>query len=535
VGSQSRRCRLVPDNLILVKILHRYVLKEHLGPLTFAVTALTSLMLLNWIARRFGEIAGKGLPWKVIAEFFALAVPFTFALTFPMAVLVATLYAFSRLASENEITALKASGVGLRTLMIPTLIAAVGATLFMFWFNDQILPRTNRRFAALQSDITFKKPTFALQEQVFKEVANNLWMRPGHVDPNSNLIREVTIYDFQDRTKHRTIYADSGRVALSANQSDLEMTLYDGSFVEVAYAEPDRFQRLFYKTDLIRMRGVGNRFQQTTKSDASGDDRQMSVCEMEDYAIRLRKEYFDAKEDLRTSIQSARKAGIPVSDTLLEMKVRKEPRFTLGGLYCKLIKWTSVKEAGAQSTNVKTQKRRPPVVRTPVPKQTPKPRIIDRESEIQERNARINPRPANTVPMTSSMQALATTLRIDDMQISGYEVEIHKKFVIAVACFVFVLLGAPVALRFPRGGVGLTIGVSLVVFALYYVALMGGEALVRDGKAPAVTIWSANILFAVVGLALLRKVGSEGVTARGGDFGEFIDRIRHRFGRKWRA
>ena len=72
------------------------------------MTALTSLLLLQYIAKRFGELVGKGLPWSVIGEFLVLSLPLTIALSLPMAVLVATLYAFSRLAAENEITAMKA-------------------------------------------------------------------------------------------------------------------------------------------------------------------------------------------------------------------------------------------------------------------------------------------------------------------------------------------------------------------------------------------------------------------------------------------
>ena len=94
-----------------VKIIHKYVLREHAGPLVFALSALTSLLLLNYIAKQFGNLVGKGLPWAVIGQFFGLSVPFTLAMTLPMAVLVSTLYAFSRLAAENEVTALKANGV----------------------------------------------------------------------------------------------------------------------------------------------------------------------------------------------------------------------------------------------------------------------------------------------------------------------------------------------------------------------------------------------------------------------------------------
>jgi lipopolysaccharide export system permease protein len=88
------------------------------GPLVFALTALTSLLLLNYIAKQIDQLVGKGLSPSVIAQFFALSIPFTVAMTTPMSVLVATLYAFSRLASENEVSAMKANGISLSRLLV---------------------------------------------------------------------------------------------------------------------------------------------------------------------------------------------------------------------------------------------------------------------------------------------------------------------------------------------------------------------------------------------------------------------------------
>ena len=113
-----------------------------------------------------------------------------------------------------------------------------------------------------------------------------------------------------------------------------------------------------------------------------------------------------------------------------------------------------------------------------------------------------------TAEITDEMvpsQAEAARLRVMDTlrSLNRYEVEIHKKFALAAACFIFVLLGAPIALRFPRAGVGLTIGVSLVVFGLYYVGLIAGESLARRGMVPPfVSMWIANALFGT--LALIR-------------------------------
>ena len=117
--------------------------------------------------------------------------------------------------------------------------------------------------------------------------------------------------------------------------------------------------------------------------------------------------------------------------------------------------------------------------------------------------------------------ALAEAQRVID----GNHVEIEKKFAIAAACVIFVLLGAPIALRFPRGGVGMTIGVSLGVFGLYYVGLIVGEALARRNQlSPFVAMWAANAMLLTVGLVLTARLGNEGATARGSETSERLAR-----------
>ena len=96
----------------------------------------------------------------------------------------------------------------------------------------------------------------------------------------------------------------------------------------------------------------------------------------------------------------------------------------------------------------------------------------------------------------------------------------------------FVLLGAPIALRFPRGGVGLVIGVSLFVFALYYCGLIAGEELANRGYLPApLAMWAANILLTIVGLGLAATMGTESGSNRGGGLGEVWEALRARFRR----
>lgn len=514
-----------------MKILHKYVLKEHFGPLVFAMSALTSLLLLQYIAKRFGELLGKGLPWSVIGEFLLLSIPLTVALSLPMAVLVATLYAFTRLASENEITAMKASGVSLRNVLTPVLWAAAGVTLFMIIFNDQILPRANHRLRSLQGDIAQKKPTFALREQTINEVSpGKLYLRAGKVSRVSNVMQDITIYDMADATRRRTIYADSGNMAMSPDQADLQLTLYSGTVNEVPTATPDQLQRLYFDSELIRVRGVGNEFQKTQNDNFKGE-REMSVCEMERNAVISRRRLATERKEFFEKLALAKQRKLQLSTDVLETRTSEPFSIGLGSAYCSLLGKIGVKALLAQDVVVGGQAPRLQTDHRARAKTARRPAIKTEGVGISAIEAdKRDSIPSELIPG----QLEGARLRVIDAvrSINRYEVEIQKKFALAAACFIFVLLGAPIALRFPRGGVGLTIGVSLAVFGLYYVGLIGGESLARRGHVPpVVSMWIANAVFLILALVLLARMGKESGSSRGGgDLREIIDGLRYRLG-----
>ena len=501
-----------------MKILHRYVLKEHVGPLVFAMTALTSLLLLQYIAKRFGDLVGKGLPWSVIAEFLGLSIPLTVALSMPMAVLVSTLYAFSRLASENELTAMKAGGVSMRGVLMPVLWAGLGVTLFMVGFNDQVLPRANHKLRTLQGDIAQKKPSFGLREQVINEVSpGKLYLRAGRLSKTSNIMKEVTIYDVGDATRRRTVYADSGNMVMSPNHSDLLLTLYSGTVNDVPVQTPQQLQRVYFDAEQIRVRNVGNEFKQTTADSFKGE-REMSVCEMEKSAAISRRALAEARKEFLRMNALAKRRKVQLSKDVRSTKLNDPISIGLGTAYCALLDQIGVKALGAQMLAPQRPKGPRPVGPAGMPRVGPPAAILDTMIS----NAQI----------PSQLDGLK--IRVDEARRAenGYEVEIQKKFALAAACFVFILLGAPIALRFPRGGVGLTIGVSLIVFALYYVGLIAGESLARRGLVPPfLSMWGANLIFAALALFLLSRMGSENTTGRGGDVREMLRTFRSRFKR----
>jgi hypothetical protein len=174
------------------------------------------------------------------------------------------------------------------------------------------------------------------------------------------------------------------------------------------------------------------------------------------------------------------------------------------------------------------------------------PESTEAGADQVERGADFGRRAFRNIPELTPTAAVAQldvmrTREVDARQAEAtYAVEIQKKFALAAACVVFVIFGAPVGLRFPRGGVGLVIGISMSVFAIYYVGLIAGEALADKLLVnPTLAMWIANIVFTVIGLVMMFRVRRNAPTSRGGEIGEALtaarDWLRRAFGRERRA
>jgi len=146
---------------------------------------------------------------------------------------------------------------------------------------------------------------------------------------------------------------------------------------------------------------------------------------------------------------------------------------------------------------------------------------------------------ATEVPYSVQQMALTAyeqQLRGARMRAATYEVEIQKKLAISAACIIFALLGVPLAIRFPRGGVGLVIGTSLAVFSIYYVGLIGGEEFGdRLIVPPFFAMWTPNLIFLIVSVPLLWTVGRAGSSAHGGDWQDMKRMLLGWIQRTWNA
>ncbi len=627
-----------------MRIITRYIVREHAGPLAFALTALTSLLLLQYVARQLDKLVGKGLPWRVIGEFLVLSLPFTFAMTLPMAVLMSTMHAFGRLAAEHEVTAFRASGIRVRTLMAPMLVIAAALSILMIGFNDQVLPRANHRLSVLLTDIVNVRPTVGIREQVLTQLTPTFYMKVGWIDDTSNRMREVEIYDLQNSAERKSVYADSGTFTMSADSVDLQLVLYDGEQLQFPQGDSKQLQRTFFREQVLRVQDLARGFNSSSGDTQYKSEREQGICDLQrEYVLRA-SEYELRRQRWITQLRSEASQ----EDSVIVVPRPRPPHEGLAKLYCETIPgWFAPKVAEAAPVPVHTRsmsalaqperarqdsarldsmrranaqiadRRRDSMRRAlenpgrdsarfdslrvdsvrradaaalnaPRPNQPPPPApggsraigpdglplptvgpdglplptvgpdglplptvgpdglpmipggqpadqlVPDMSNDsVNAANARrlneaneLNP----NLPPPAMFSVTPEMLDVALMDMYKYAVEVQKKFALSMAVFVFVLFGPPIALRFPRGGVGVTLGVSMAVFGAYYVCLMAGETLADKGRLePVIAMWAANVVFTIAGVILLLRVEKTTDGSRGGGLRDWwIDRRARR-------
>lgn len=446
-----------------MNIITRYLIRAHVAPFLFSLTVLTGLFFLNLVALRMGALMGKGLPWRVYAEFMLLSLPHTLALTIPMSVLVAVLYAFSELAEANEITAMSAGGVRPARILAPMLAAGAITAAVVFLLHDRVLPESNHRLKNLMVDVQGKSPTFRLREQVINEIqavngATRYFLQAHSIDPLTNELEDVTIFDVSEYDQYRTIYANRGTMAFGEGGTDLFLTLFDGNAYEVSDMRPAGFRQLAFARQIIPMRGVADVLERSD-SEQRGD-REMSTAMLAREVRRAREELAEVRRASLGRSRGALREALGLKavegeeiDDLLPPGALESQRRIIGDL--------------------------------------------------------------GLIPPDQLTEAVTANLRTNAVREEGlllnenrYRVEFHKKWAIATACFIFVLVGAPLAIRFPRGGLGTVIVLSGGIFAIYWTTLIAGESLADRGRLePNVAMWIANAIFLAVGIGLAARMG----------------------------
>jgi lipopolysaccharide export system permease protein len=415
------------------------------GPFFFGLSVIMFILVMDFILEVLNMIINKGLNAFVILQVFVLNLAWMLALAIPMAVLVSTLMAFGRLSQDNEITALKASGISLYRLILPVLVASILLSGGMVFFNDRALPELNHEARLLMMDIHQKRPTWNLKENTFIDEIPGYHILIKRIDPHSSDVEGVTIYDVKNRPVPRTIIAETGKVEFAPDGNTLVFQLFNGEIHETDEKDSHRYRRVSFDKQTIYIHNVGSELIRS-QSDYRTDREKTSV-QMLDEIKEMEEKVIVSKQKM---VQTANLAWDKVNR----------------GAYHKVI---SVGEKNVLENLIKEN-------------QNILNQILSEKHNIE-----------NKRRYTNSLL-----------------VEVHKKYALAAACLVFILIGAPLGIMAKKGGMAVGLGLSLGFFVLYWAFLIGGEELADRQLIPAFwAMWSANILIGGAGIYILVKSAKE--------------------------
>ena len=445
-----------------MRILERYVLREHLYPFLIGFSIVIFLLSLDFLFDLIDLAIGKGVSAGIVLELFVLSLGYMVALAFPCAVLIACLATFGRLSQDNEIAAMRANGVNLLRIIGAPFSAAVVLAVLLVLFNNHVLPESNHRLANLMADVGRKRPTATITEGVFIDGFVGYSIFVEKVNDRTNEIRGVKIYQLNSGARPTTILADWGVIHNSPDGRVTSLELHDGEIHEVPPNDAERtYRRLMFKTHVINIRNVGGDLERRDRE--SRGDREMSLGMMEDHIRKLKQDLAgaEARRDL-----VLHDAGFKDYESFVNAAVPRRPaRGIQAWLRNSLRAFSSVGIGASRPQN-------------PVP-----PHFVS--------------------PVTADIIQMRQ-LEVDalDRRAQSLEVEVQKKFSIPAACIVFVLVGAPLGIRARKSGIAVAF-LSILFFVFYYLCLAGGEELAdRQLLSPWFAMWAPNIVMGAIGIVL---------------------------------
>jgi len=442
-----------------MKQFHRMILRMLPAPFVAWLIVLIYLLVMQFLIKFLPQLVGKGLPVPVIFELIAYNLGYMLVLAVPMAALIATLMAFGRLAESNAYVVIKGSGVSFPQLVWPVYLVGILLTAGMWYFNTEIHPESNFRASNLWRDIRTAKPGFDLQAGVFYDGIQDYKILVDEISPeNPNVLFDVTIFDYTHGARFRTdIHAVRGELETIREGRYLNMILYDG---EVHRRRPpgsgsaDRYEVLAFDRHVIRISLEDLLFTRSDPRQGRRHDRTMDTTEMKALVDSFEVQVKRDEERLRS--------------ILLTVGTGTVSRDEVGGLI------RDVTRLGPT-----------PAINTQLP------------SELRDTATRTT-RSVRRRIVTASQSITFARRKADQ-----YRVEIHKKYSIALACLIFMMIGAPLGLYIRKGGLGTAATLAATIFLFHWISLANGEKLADRGfLEPWLGMWLADIVTGVIAIWL---------------------------------
>jgi lipopolysaccharide export system permease protein len=474
-----------------VKKLHLLVIKSFVGPLILTFFFVVFILLMQFLWRYIDDLIGKGLEFHILAEFLVYTSATLVPLAVPLAVLLASLMTFGNLAENLELLAAKSSGISLVRIMAPVMVLSTLIAIATFFFSNHVLPYSNLKMRSLLYDIQQQRPEMTIRPGVFDNTLEGYSIRIGDRDPRTSLLKDIMIYDHTDNQGNVSVtVADSGYMKISTDEKHLLLTLYHGrTNIELQKQKkenrtvkdyPERRDQFDYQEMVIEMTGFG-----LNRTDEKLFRNSYSMLNLE--------QLHHFEDSLTMDVEEVYDKFHRTLDRGLTGKSKNA-----------LINPARIKRGSGEPA----EKENDTVMMI-------QPVFVDSAfaelSKLEKRRA-----VSQAINFARSNKSLVTSnVGTVDWKISRlrrYQIEIHRKFTYSLLCLIFFFIGAPLGAIIRKGGLGMPVLVSVLLFIVYYILSMIGEKFARESILPPfLGMWISTFILVPVSVWLTYKAANDSV------------------------
>ncbi len=440
-----------------MKKIDKYILTSFIGPFFMILLVVIFILMMQTLWVYIDELVGKGLGFKVIAEFLFWGSCTILPLALPLATLLASMMTLGNMGENNELIALKAAGVSVARVMTPVMIASVFISIGTYYVINELVPVAFNQIYTLRDDIKRTKNEIKIPDGVFYDGVDGYVLRVDNTD-DKGMMHGVMLYDHNGKGNTRLTIADSAEIRLSKDKSYLTIKMYDGTNYqetnEKAYRDTSlQLQKILFRKQEMLVTLENYAFQKSDSARFGDQVKTLPLAQLKENKVLLMNERDSVKShqllataatylfNLNSQLDTTAK-GITHNFEAKDFLVFSDPSAHAGAL-----------ERAANSAQ----------------------------------------------QLQSNLQSYEYGAFDYTVKLRWTFLEFLRRYGQAIACFIMFFIGAPLGALIRKGGLGVSAIVAILFFVLYYIVDITGVKLARDGS---VSAWVGAFMSSVVMLAI---------------------------------
>ena len=461
--------------MLRIKKLDIFILKSFcmLFAGTFFICLFIFMMQFLW--RYVDEMIGKGLEVSVLAQFFFYSALSLVPIALPLAVLLAALITFGNFGERFELLAMKAAGISLLKIMRPLVIFICFVCCVSFYFQNVVGPIAQTKLYTLLISMKQKSPEVDIPEGVFYDEIDGYNLYVKHKNRKTGMLYDVLIYNFDKGFENaQIIKADSGRLEMTADKQHLYLHLFSGEQFENLKEQGMNKKNVPYRREEFREKHALIEFDSDFNMVDEGimgnsyKSKNMQVLQHDIDSMSVRNDSIG-----RAYFNEVMSGTYKVSSTLSKADTIK------------------IEKAVINANDVDS---------------------LFNASTLSQKQRILSAATARAESARSDLSFRSFNVSRADRDVRLHKTAWHEKITLSLACLIFFFIGAPLGGIIRKGGLGMPVIVSVLIFIIYYIINQTGYKMARDGKWIVwMGMWTSTAILAPIGAFLTYKSNNDSV------------------------